>query len=437
MIKHPFLLRARPGLFWACQLFVLTLALLASCGQTDAPSSARLSQVAYPPPSTPTTKPFNSIGATKTTVAERIIHEEQTAAALPTNTTPFVPATVLASIATPVTGVSTACEESGFERRIARTNCWFDIINGTYTTVVVGSLKADPTQGSLDIYTWKPENTETNNLYATPTKAGALTIIAVTMPRITLVAGDGTTVVFNLTTRTWEALVGEPALAITGSVATGALTVTVLGRFSLVFDAAQTWQAAQWYDLARTAPTNLARTDGPSSNYNVLQAPLELGYDQWYNIGNATNASLQIKAQDSTHVVLETGWQWTATDGSTFVVTATHTIATIGIWQVTTTLTNTSSSARVLNNGLEYGFTNVKPDLPWQETLTENNRSVIQTLPDSLAPRSSITVQRLGGQGVVDTDGSGNRYWHVPNITLTPGEAWNVAWFNQIWPGQP
>lgn len=229
-------------------------------------------------------------------------------------------------------------------------------------------------------------------------------------------------------------------LQVTGSPASGAVTVTAPGRFQLVFDAAHKWQAGTWYDLASAEPTvNLARSDGPSLNYNVLQSPLELFFDwQWHNLDTAISPTLRIVSQNERMAVLETAWRWPTSAGGTLAVTATHHISVFGSWEVQTVLANETSQPWTFNGAaLEYAFTNVTGARAWQETLAADESRFILSRADGPQPRSTLTVQRAFPVGSLATDGWPNRYWAVEDVALPVGGAWSIRWTNQLWPGQP
>lgn len=128
----------------------------------------------------------------------------------------------------------------------------------------------------------------------------------------------------------------EFPLQVSGTAATGAITVTAPGRFQLVFDEAHQLQASEWYDLASSEPTvNLAQSDGPSLNYNVLQSPLELFYDsQWQNLTNALTPTITIAEQNAELVTLRTAWSWSTSAGGHFRVFTTHRVWVTGLWEV-------------------------------------------------------------------------------------------------------
>ncbi|NOK60476.1 MAG: hypothetical protein GFH27_549297n75 [Chloroflexi bacterium AL-W] len=224
-----------------------------------------------------------------------------------------------------------------------------------------------------------------------------------------------------------------PPLQVTGSPEAGSVTVQVADHFKLVFDADHTWQASEWYDLQSDPTLNLARSDGPTLNYNVIQSPLEVGYDQWYNLENAVDAALTIQSADETAVVLETSWRWEANDGSIFAATATHTIAATGLWHVTTSLTNlsTAQGTRVFTD-IQYAFTNGDPHLSWDETLSADAQYFNLARSDGPEPRPSLTVQTSGVPDDFGSDGPVNRYWKVGQTTLEFGESWEANWTNRL-----
>ena len=219
-------------------------------------------------------------------------------------------------------------------------------------------------------------------------------------------------------------------LTISGSVSSGSIAVQVAGRFKVVFDSAHRWQAGGWYDLARDPNTNLARSSASSLGYNVIQSPIELYYGQWYTISTANNATMTIRSQSSSQVVLGTSWTWTVYDGTVFTVATDHTLTSSGSWQVSTRVSHAASSARTPGY-IEYAFTNVRPDYGWQETVDSSARRFGFTRTSGSGAGSSIFVQGTTSAST-DSDGYGNRYWYQSNVRIEPGGAWQMSWTNQL-----
>ena len=186
-----------------------------------------------------------------------------------------------------------------------------------------------------------------------------------------------------------------PTLEIVGSPETGSVTVQVANSFKLVFDADHKWQVSELYDLRTDPTTNLAQSDDPSLTHNVLQSPLGVEYDQWYNLEHATDAALAIQSVDETSVVLETSWRWEANDGSRFEVSTTHTINVLNVWRVTTTLTNVSTTPGTRTfNQVAYAFTNGNPALDWLMIGSTNESPFSMIRQDTPSPLLSFDVQQ-------------------------------------------
>lgn len=373
-----------------------------------------------------------------------------TAQVLPTltpNSTPF--STVLPQPTEVLhTGLSEDPTVCGNNHRIngfsfAAISCFDKVENSTFTRVIVGGATQDPPpdrhwRGGIVIYTstLQLQSGSFSPIYWTPVDHGLIRIKYVNGTQIIVQAENGTVFVFDTATRVWQTTAAEPLLTTNGSIASGSLGIEVPGRFRLVFDEAHKWQASAWYDLSHNATENLARSDGPTLNYNVIQSPVELAYDQWYNLDNATSPSMTIIEQDTSHIMLQTSWKWHPADGSTFVVTSTHTIRTTGAWEIKTFLTNQTDAPRTFN-ALEYAFTNVRPDRVWQEFLAPTSDRFSQLRSDGTTPRPIFVVERGGTRGTLDSDGIGNRYWSVQSVMLEPNATWSVFWTNYLWPGQP
>jgi len=74
-------------------------------------------------------------------------------------------------------------------------NLWRNVVNenGDWMSVYAGSMYTEPTQGLVIVSGQAPDQT-----YLTPTKAGALRIVAEQNLRLTLVSTDGTTFYFDI-----------------------------------------------------------------------------------------------------------------------------------------------------------------------------------------------------------------------------------------------
>ena len=222
-------------------------------------------------------------------------------------------------------------------------------------------------------------------------------------------------------------------LEVTGGPATGTVTVTVSGRFRLVFDAAHQWQARAWYDLASNPARNLANSGDTLLDYNVLQAPLKANDGQWYDLADARNATITVRETRASQTILDTTWTWLTGDGDTLDVTATHTIGADGQWQVEAALTNQGATPRTFSR-LRYAFSSVESAMAWQETRAADAQFFSQTRSAGPGPRPQLRVERGGGLGALASDRAGNRFWTVPDVTLAPGATWTQTGTNRIWP---
>jgi len=187
--------------------------LLAGCGRIDtgdmtvqaAPTTTATapSAISIPPD-------LAAAGATadalKQAELDRIQHDIATARSQPTPairevlpiSTPYV-------VSSADLGISNNCI-GGYRTQLAPRNCWLDIVNGSYVGAISGGSIPEPSQGLIAVYTTTASLVGESPavFYETPTKAGSVYIKQALNPRLVLVAHDGTTFVFNLTTRAWE-----------------------------------------------------------------------------------------------------------------------------------------------------------------------------------------------------------------------------------------
>jgi hypothetical protein len=112
-----------------------------------------------------------------------------------------------------------------FDRQATIENSWRGTIDGVQFIVSVGHERERPQRGFVGVHTLSADGrTEEAIGYATPTEGGAVRILASIGSRLTLVAKDGATVVFDVTTRRFVASTEGKAMPI--SRAPGSLTPT-------------------------------------------------------------------------------------------------------------------------------------------------------------------------------------------------------------------
>ena len=101
-------------------------------------------------------------------------------------------------------GIYEDCESA----RIVMTtyNCWADRLDNQIIGASAGALLAEPAQGVLAVATWNLNMTESSGdeYYETPQLAGAVRIVQVNLPYLTVEAEDGTQFTFNVLSRQWE-----------------------------------------------------------------------------------------------------------------------------------------------------------------------------------------------------------------------------------------
>lgn len=197
------------------------------------------------------------------------------------NVTPFITFTPLPT-PTARTGIYNDCARqqdllNGTTFTIG--NCWYTVQDDTVIEVGVGAFDEndDPavTQwcGGLVIFTNPVNNRNAvtiSPIYWTPMNGGFTNVIQANGLMLTLRAKDGNIFTFDVVTHTWGATDVLSNIGLDGTIATGALTITLPRRLQLVFDAAHKWQASTWYDVASDPTLSLARTDGAALNYNGI-----------------------------------------------------------------------------------------------------------------------------------------------------------------------
>lgn len=102
------------------------------------------------------------------------------------------------------TGLTEDCRDV-FPERLLATNCWTDIVDGKYISVFAGSLKQEPTQGVLIIYTTNLDGTSssTPEYHQTVNKDGPITINKVIKSQVQVTTKEGANLAFDLITHQW------------------------------------------------------------------------------------------------------------------------------------------------------------------------------------------------------------------------------------------
>jgi hypothetical protein len=84
-------------------------------------------------------------------------------------------------------------------------NQWHEILDGAHVQAYAGSLTDDPSEGIIAIQVTSLDlSTVSTQIYPTPSRAGAVRIVAADGPRLGLAAANGATFVFNVATRTFN-----------------------------------------------------------------------------------------------------------------------------------------------------------------------------------------------------------------------------------------
>lgn len=98
-------------------------------------------------------------------------------------------------------------------------NCWYNVTDTLFTNVQAGESLEEPApgmwgQGGLFVYadTLTFDDPHDSPIYWSPARVGDLTITRVDDDRVTLHAANGTTYIFNLTTRTYEHTIDPPVV---------------------------------------------------------------------------------------------------------------------------------------------------------------------------------------------------------------------------------
>jgi hypothetical protein len=139
--------------------------------------------------------------ATKQIFEQQITAPTQTAQAQPPPTSGGIPIpSTPPNILPPEIGIRWDC--GGPAPHFEINNCWSEMINGHYVTVVAGAQEPDLSQGML----WVTEDQAADlgtTAYPSPTKSGPLVISAIQETRIHLKAANGDRFTFEVVTRTW------------------------------------------------------------------------------------------------------------------------------------------------------------------------------------------------------------------------------------------
>ncbi len=173
----------------------------------------------YPPMQSPT--PVATVTLTRpdmdATKVARYDQQREEWAAMATriaNGTPFVytpiPIPTTPPRPPPVLGLYAGCIDP--DPYYTYRSCWVGLQNNEYLFVSAGSIKTDPIQGMVRVYTttldqqtWGPEQT-----YFTPAKAGLVRITGAVDQRLTLRTDSGTLFYFDLVTRQWATPTSSP-----------------------------------------------------------------------------------------------------------------------------------------------------------------------------------------------------------------------------------
>jgi hypothetical protein len=185
----------------------------------DVPTRQWVNPAPTPTPVTTATLTRPDMDATKIARYEQQRQEWEAMATRIANGTPFV-YTPIAIPTTPprptrVLGLSTWCIDP--DRYYTYWSCWVGRYNNEYLFVSSGSIKRDPIQGMMRVYTttldeltWGPEQT-----YLTPVKAGLVHITDAVGQRLTLRTDTGTFFYFDLATRQWVNPAPSPTPSLT------------------------------------------------------------------------------------------------------------------------------------------------------------------------------------------------------------------------------
>jgi hypothetical protein len=184
--------------------FSLILLILGGCGRL-------IHSEAIPPtvpsvtnslPTTTSSSRGPQMDATKQAFEQGITAPIQTAQAQPSPTSDSVPIPSMSpNTLPPELGIRWDC--GGPAPHFEINNCWTEIINGHYVTVVAGAQEPDLSQGVLWVTEGQAANLGTT-AYPSPTKSGPLVISALEETRIHLTAANGDRFTFEVVTRTWE-----------------------------------------------------------------------------------------------------------------------------------------------------------------------------------------------------------------------------------------
>jgi hypothetical protein len=193
-------------------LFAMLSLVLTACNTAavaQAPTDPTPTETSVPvvTPLAPSTRTIAQRNATKAALLEAPKHALETRVA---SGTPFRPRPIILPtskpVRTPVLGINTDCAQA--DHRFNFSGCWSGLVDGEYFFVNTITLKADPEQAQLRVYTmtFDLHRMGVEHYYSTPSKLGEIFPTDVTWPLITVTTKSGSpqaTFVFDISTRQW------------------------------------------------------------------------------------------------------------------------------------------------------------------------------------------------------------------------------------------
>lgn len=307
----------------------------------------------------------------------------------------------------------------------------FSVNTGTRAIVANYGGAVSPTNTPVNTPTNTPVNTPTNTPVGAPTNTpvNTPTNTPVNTPTNTPVSTPTPT---NTPTKTPTPVPTSPSLTVTGSPASGSISVVMSNRFRLDFTSAANWAPVSWYDPT-SANVDLANKGASTLDRNVLIDPAQIYLSNvWYGLPQAQNVSMTVVEQSGARVVLRAQYDL-APPSRVFRVLATYTIHASGQVSVNLSLTNVSGGTVTLTT-VGYALHNVEDSLSWTVDTYSSSRADSFRRSNGVTPRSNFMVVTTGNDTGRTSRATGNAYWAVQSQRLTTGQAFTRQFEFQLAP---
>ena len=204
-------------------------------------------------------------------------------------------------------------------------------------------------------------------------------------------------------------------LTLSGSPASGVITATVPGEFSLVFDADYAWQPRSWYDLTTGPAQDLANKGSGSRTKDVLWSPgIASVMGQWLSIDLVQNASIQVVENSPARAVLLS----TLPELSGVVTTTVYPNGSVFF----SSLARNETGGPVPFDWFKSPMVNVEDTLAWYEGDDPQGHFCGFQRTAGEQPYPNLVATNAADDTSIGSFGPGNRYWYLPGRTLQAGE---------------